>query len=132
MVYRFVYLGDYLGDLNEECNDIKVEIQLKLSISNSKPIVIKIIKQYPKALDFDVLFFDWGGASIGNSMMDHYCRDFIRDAKENSNKLFVMTSTMTAQYMGEELDNYLPEDRKLISNIFLNITDALPYIKTYL
>ena len=129
--YKFIYCGDYMGDLEEECNDIRKQIERKLKLKEGS-LIIEIKEGNPIGTSFDILFFDWGGATIGNSVMEHYCRGFINEAKECPNKLYIMTSAMTGQYMEDELKDELEMEHEPIPNIFLNIDKALPFIKTYL
>lgn len=129
--YKFIYTGDFMGDLEDECNSIKKQIERSLNLPKGS-VEITIKEGNPTGTDFDVLFFDWGGATIGNSMMEHFCRGFINEAIECPSKLYVMTSTFTAQYMKDELEQELKLEHAKLPNIFLSIEDAMPYIKTYL
>ena len=69
--------------------------------------------------NYDILFFDWGGASLGNDMLGSFCRQIIRESELYPNRCYVMISTFTNYAMEdalEVLDNK-PE------NIFLSIKD---------
>jgi len=120
---KVVYFADLFGDLKEEANDIKRELS-KIGVD------VKSIKTYdtPDVFEakFDVLFFDWGGMSIGNSLMQSFCRQILIHAEEHPSRLYIMNSQVTAEAMREVLQSY-PEFLKL-KNIFLNIISAAPYL----
>jgi hypothetical protein len=44
---------------------------------------------------FDIFMFDWGGMSLGNSMLDHFIRYLYKMANDNPNKDFVLLSRFT-------------------------------------
>ncbi len=49
----------------------------------------------------DLYVFDWGGASIGNSMLEHFTEDLITQAQEKPNTLFVIWSAFCGPtYLG--------------------------------
>ncbi len=76
---------------------------------------------------FDVLLFDWGGMSIGNSLLEHFSRDIIKLAEDNPNRLFVVISDMT-WYAFEDAKG---EGLKDIQNIVYGEEKAQEYIKKY-
>lgn len=78
---------------------------------------------------FDVLFFDWGGMSLGNSLLESFCDEILEHAEEHPSKIYVMTSTFTESAMKDAMYQY--GDRiKDVSNVFLNIKSAIPYLKS--
>lgn len=54
-------------------------------------------------LKFDILFFDWGGMSMGNSMLEHFCSDIYKMATENPSKYFIMASSFSEWAMKDVL-----------------------------
>jgi hypothetical protein len=73
---------------------------------------------------YDILLFDWGGASIGNSNMRHFCRYILDEAIEKPSRIYIMVSSFTADAMKEALDDFKQANGELPANVFLNITDA--------
>lgn len=109
-----IYFGDIGGDIEEERGDIQKFLR-------SKGIYMKIKEtDLPPWEDyFDVLFFDWGGISVGNSMLEHFCRWIIEHAENNPGKVYVMTSVFTAEAMEDAL-HQMPDPP---NNIYLNLKD---------
>ena len=73
---------------------------------------------------FDVLFFDWGGMSMGNSLLQDFCREIIKQAEDAPSKVFVMTSTFTGMAMRDA--TY--ELRNRPANIYLSIDRGIEAI----
>jgi hypothetical protein len=44
---------------------------------------------------FEILMYDWGGMSFGNSMLDHFTRRIYELAEENPSKDFILLSRFT-------------------------------------
>ena len=44
---------------------------------------------------YGILMFDWGGMSMGNSMLDHFTRRIYKLAEENPSKDFILLSRFT-------------------------------------
>lgn len=72
---------------------------------------------------FDVLFFDWGGMSIGNSMLEHYCRYIIEQAQNKPDVYYVMTSFMTSLAMKDAMEYFEERDGTKSHNIWLDDLD---------
>ena len=85
---------------------------------------------FPSCLEkkFDVLFFDWGGMSIGNSCMESFCREILNHATEHPSRIYIMTSDMTIRAMEDAKVEY-GERIKDITNVFLSLKDAAPLLK---
>jgi len=122
----FVYFADPMGDIEDEANIIKKKLKendicyKKFKITDSSNV---FDDKY-----FDVLFFDWGGMSIGNSLLETFCKQILEHAKEHPSKLYVMTSMFTEEAMKDALIDSNGEILK-IANIFLSLEDAIPYLK---
>lgn len=55
-------------------------------------------------IKFDILFFDWGGMALGNSLMQHFLRRILKAAELKQSSLFILVSSFTHMYMEEELN----------------------------
>jgi len=117
------YWGDIAGFLEEEADRIKDALE-EAGIQYSR----FEIKEQPQCLGerFDVLFFDWGGMSVGNNMLDHYCRRILQHAKDHPGRVYVMVSAMTSYAMRDALETF-GSDRP--ANLFLEIDEALSFLK---
>lgn len=69
--------------------------------------------------NYDVMVFDWGGMSIGNSLLEHFCRYLLEEAEERPSKDFVMASSFTTEAMKDAVS----ELGKVPPNVFLTIDD---------
>jgi hypothetical protein len=124
---KFLYFGDMCGDLNEERDHIAEELK-----DNGIEVDIDVTDMPPRDMDYDVLFFDWGGMSVGNSMLEHFCREFIEDAKDKPSRMYIMTSMFTTAAMEDALSYFDRELDKKPANIFLTIADAIPLLKEWM
>jgi hypothetical protein len=82
---------------------------------------------YPMHEKYDHLIFDWGGMSLGNSMLEHVCRYVLDDALEHENRNYIVsTSNITLAAMVDAM-----RDRNLTSlpNVFLSIDMFADFIK---
>ncbi len=77
---------------------------------------------------YDLLFFDWGGMSMGNSMMNSFIRQIVGEAKGRPNTEYVMTSLMTEDAYRDFLEEV--EDDKPF-NVFGNIKEFVDNFKKY-
>lgn len=121
---KIIYFGDYAGDLIEEAEYIKRDLE-----SEEIRYDIFEIRETPEFFDneaFDVLFFDWGGASIGNSLMDDFCRLIIKDAEDHPSRIYILNSIFTRYAMNDALKE-LGTD---IPNIFFDLYCAVPYLRS--
>lgn len=69
--------------------------------------------------NYDILFFDWGGMSLGNSLMESFCREIIEEAKDYPNRMYVMVSLFTSSAMRDSLMEFGKDSE--LHNIFLDI-----------
>lgn len=113
---KAIYFGDPGGDIEEERDDIKK----KLSLAGID-MKIQATDEPPWDDRFDVLFFDWGGLSIGNSMMEHFCRWILDDAENNPGRVYVMVSEFTRRAMEEAQEDLVDAP----GNIYLTIFSAI-------
>ena len=73
---------------------------------------------------YDILLFDWGGASMGNDMMRHYCTYILKEAIEHPSRIYIMVSSFTSEAMKEAGESFNQANGELPANVFLSITDA--------
>lgn len=78
---------------------------------------------------FDYLFFDWGGMSVGNSCLDSFSRYFLQDAEENPDKLYIVISDMTKDAVIDAQREFA--GKELPKNVFLDMEAFIAYIEKY-
>lgn len=122
---KAIYFADPGGNIKEERDDIIAEL---LGLLPLKKIKIKATDIPPWKEKFDILFFDWGGLSLGNSMLEHFCRWIIKIAEDNPGRVFVMCSIMTEAAMKDALEEF--GDKKP-SNIYLDIKSAVTALSVF-
>lgn len=81
--------------------------------------------------DYDILFFDWGGMSMGNSMLEHFCDRILKKARECPDKHFVMLSMFTKDAMRDAKNELDKEIEEVPYNIFLGIEEYGTWKKKY-
>lgn len=86
---------------------------------------LKLSSAYPIHKNYDILFYDWGGMSLGNSLMESTCRQIVRDSVENPNKYYVICSTFTSYAMEDAMENLNCSS----SNIFTSINSFINYLE---
>lgn len=80
---------------------------------------------YPSGEKYDYLFFDYGGMSLGNSLMESFCREIVRDADRYPNRTYIVVSTFTSYAMKDAKEEFGTD----LSNIFLSINDFVAFHK---
>ncbi|MCE5212129.1 MAG: hypothetical protein LLG40_11290 [Deltaproteobacteria bacterium] len=76
----------------------------------------------------DVFFFDWGGMSVGNSCLEHLCREIRKLADDRPNTYYVVVSEFTQFAM---IDALLEFGKEKPFNIFLDIDSFVEYFKKH-
>ncbi len=119
------YWGDLFGDLKEEAEMIKNVLK-----AYEIPCDEIIIKELPQCLGeyFDILFFDWGGMSTGNSMLEHFCRHILEHAENHPDRIYIMNSSFTAEAM-KDAKNEMAGGHS--ANVFLDLEKAVPLLKAW-
>ena len=118
-----VYWHDYVNDENLQ-SDLKIQVLdpcKKAGIELSKirtSDIPQVLEEY-----FDVLFFDWGGMSLGNSLLEYFCRYIIKHAEDNPNRVYVMVSNFTSYAMVDAIEALKDDNGKVPFNIYLSIED---------
>lgn len=125
---RAIYFHDPDDGSDRDLEIIKASLQ-KHGIKRLK---IESTDVPPWHENYDILFFDWGGMSLGNSMLEHFCRYFLNEAREKPGRAFVMTSEFTKYAMEDACLVMGREVEGKPSNVFLTIESAVPWIKILL
>jgi hypothetical protein len=74
---------------------------------------------YPEHRHYSILFFDYGGMSAGNSMLESLSKFLVRTAEEHPNRLYCMVSIMTTDAVRDAMD--LLDLRP--ANVYLELDD---------
>lgn len=82
---------------------------------------------YPVGENFDYMFFDYGGMSLGNSMMESLCRNITSEAEKYPNRTFVVVSTFSSYAMRDAKNEFGSE----LPNIFLSLDEFVNNFKKY-
>ena len=125
-IMKALYFCDPCGNKQEEKEQI-----LKKLHKDGIDIKIRATNVPPHAGDFDILFFDWGGMSMGNDLMSSFCREWIKMAQENPSKIFVMASDFTKYAMKDALE-YIENEHEKPCNIYLAVESAITPIKDFI
>jgi hypothetical protein len=122
---RAIYFCDipFEGTIQDELDVLK----FKLSEAKIPEFKIEVTDRPPFKEQYDILFFDWGGMSIGNSILEHFCRHIYEQALERPGTAFVMVSYFTKEAMDDAIKEF-GKDKP--DNIFLEIEDAKNWILT--
>lgn len=120
---KAIYFCDPMGDCEKECNEIVRYLKdNNITLDVEAQDVPKWLNEKQK---FDILFFDYGGMRMGNSMLECFCEEIIKDAENHPSRIYVMCSQFTKEAMREAKDYFSVE----LCNIFLSIDDAIESIK---
>ena len=74
---------------------------------------------------YDILIFDWGGMSMGNSLLESYCKYILDEAEDNPNTYYVMASTFTKYAMEDAMYDLKNE----LHNVFLDVDSFIEFYK---
>ena len=123
-----VYWHDFV-EKDDEKLDLKIQV---LTPCDEARIYVKKIECFdlPQALEeeYEILFFDWGGMSLGNSCMQHFCHQIINHALDRSGRFYVMVSAFTKEAMEEAIVEF-GKDKPF--NIFLSIEELGWWLDKY-
>ena len=86
---------------------------------------LTLTDMYPRGEKYDYLFFDYGGMSLGNSLMESFCREIVRDADMYPNRTYIVVSTFTSYAMKDAQEDF----GKDLPNVFLSISDFVAFHK---
>jgi len=117
-VYYFadLFWENTFGSQREEFDQTVATIAAKYGITFEN---VKCVDTPPFGESYSILFFDWGGMSLGNSLMEHFCKYIIKEAIDRPSVDYVMTSRLTKNAM-EDAKSQIPND---IPNIYLSVED---------
>lgn len=126
------YFADIMGDLESQCDILK-----KLLNGLNIPYEFMLIDfseasqphPFTPPLQYDILFFDWGGMSIGNSILENGVREILKLAVDYPNKFFVMDSSFTAAAMEDAQRELEDEEKNIPANIFLDTCKFIDFYK---
>jgi len=119
---KAIYVGDPVGDVESERNEIQENIKNTTNIN----IKIDIIEHLPKALrdiKFSILFFDWGGMSIGNSLLEHFCEYIVEHAHEHPSREYIVTSLFTENAMLDAIETADNNQLGRPANLFMSVDE---------
>jgi len=124
---KVIYFGDMMLSGNNDTIEEEFENEVHPQFKRQGIVFDKVqcMDMPPTGETYDILLFDWGGASLGNSFMDSFCRYIERESKEYPNRLYIIVSTFTMDAMRDALKEGL-----IYPNIFLTIRDFCEYWKT--
>ena len=125
---KVVYLADPIMSGTVETLEEEFELQANGDLKEaniifnavectSDPMVIK--------RKYDILFFDYGGMSFGNSMLESLCRFILTAAEDNPSRLFCMVSRFTKAAMQDAMGSMSSK----FPNLFLEIDDFIRFYK---
>jgi hypothetical protein len=114
----------YIKPQHEKCG-------LFIKKSNIKFTEELPLKEYSNPIHYDLLIFDWGGLSIGNSMLENFCREILEEAEECPNRLYVMASKFTSEAMKDMIDELDDMKKPAPPNVFLNFKELVNFLKKH-
>lgn len=117
---RIIHLADYMMSWSIENHHQEFKEEIELPLENRGIVVDGLLLRHMEHYTSDAcdyMFFDWGGASIGNSMMDCICRYIIQDAVNYPSRVYIVTSSFTEFAMKEALEEFGTE----LPNVFVSI-----------
>ena len=103
-----------LEQLKGELEYEGIEAMTDLTVTTIPPFA-----RFANPVNYDILFFDWGGMSLGNSILDHFCREILHEAEDYPNRIYVLVSRMTMEAMLDAMESMSPK----LPNLFLTIKD---------
>lgn len=128
-----LYFHDYMTDENETKQEVKAlvdefrsnGIEFEFGVSSTE---VAPFQGESSPRSYDILLFDWGGASMGNDMLGHYCKRILKEAIDNPNRVYVMASKFTLRAMKEAQESFNAANGGLPHNVFLTVSDACEYL----
>ncbi len=117
---KAIYVGDCMTDTREEARTIQSAL-LEKGIKTK----VRVVEYLQAALEgtFDVLFFDWGGMSVGNSLLERNCEYILDDAHEHPSRDYVMTSLFTKLAMDDAVATAERNHLGKPANLFLTLDE---------
>lgn len=132
---KVVYFGDPMlttrcDSIEQECEEVIIPA---LEFEDIRFEKIKCMDMPPFGqVSYDILFFDYGGMSIGNDLLGSFCRHILREAQDYPSRYYVMVSSFTQYAMKDALSGFASESGiRHLSNIYLSIQDFARAFKKY-
>lgn len=127
---KTIYFGDIaltsdVEDIQEEFNKGVLPQLVEAGLVFKTPVVCVTMPPFKE--DFEVLLFDYGGMSLGNSMLEHFCEYIIKHAEEHPNRHYIMVSQMTELAMQDALREFKSPPH----NVFLGPQEYRDYLKKH-
>jgi len=124
-----LYFHDWMSDDEETAEEVKLIEREMLNEDIKFESGIGETDMPPfKERNYDILFFDWGGAMIGNNMMGHFCQNILEEALECPSKVYVMVSSFTRTAMREAQRDFQQANGELPPNVFLDFKSAAKFL----
>ena len=118
---KVVYFADcmFTYDINNIEDEWKSLPEKQLAVHDIKFEKVHFVETPPfNKMTYDILFFDYGGMSMGNGLLDSFCRQIIRESELYPNRYYVMVSTFTSYAKKDALETFGNKD-----NIYLSVDD---------
>jgi hypothetical protein len=126
---RAIYFADPMLSFMVESIDQEFKEKIESPFETENILInglnTRLMTSYPTNEKYDFLFFDYGGMSMGNSLMESFIRDIINDAEKYPNRCFVMTSMFTSYAMKDAIIDIGTN----VPNIFLSMNSFISYYK---
>lgn len=122
-VFFFDWMGSAGIEPKEEMKNLIEDIKVRGYVFTET----EFTERPPFGRYFDFLFFDWGGAAVGNSLLEHLASYLIEDAGDNPNKLYCIVSRMSVEAVRDaQKEMGVPGN-----NVFYCLDDFITYIDKY-
>ena len=108
-------MGSVLMDSNNEFTELveKYETECGLKLDARLEDVFNAVN----ATGVELIVFDWGGMSLGNSLMEHQIRTLHRWADDHPSALIVIRSALGSRWIDREIEN---EHMSPLSNVVVD------------
>ena len=125
-----LYFHDFMTTEEETAEEIRA-FQRKFYNNGIEILEIQEIDEPPFRYhrSYDILLFDWGGASLGNSCMRHYCEYILEEALEKPSRIYIMVSSFTREAMREASESFKQANGEVPANVFMTIEEACKLLK---
>jgi hypothetical protein len=127
---KVVYWAD--TDAKNEYEELrKIQIE-RAGLKLPRPTCVNVppLKGHPEERYYDLLLFDWGGMSIGNSLLGTFCKYICEEAENCPSRYYVMVSQFTKNAMEDIMYEIGGEEYKPI-NVFLSLENFAEHLKKY-
>lgn len=95
-----------------------------LRINNVECVILPPLVGSKHERYYNLLLFDWGGMSLGNSCLQHFSRQIVKESEDYPNRCDVMVSAFTADAMKDVIAE-IPNE---LHNVFLTFESFVEYL----